>query len=256
VKSVDEMMNWSKTLDYACFDSNVDAGEMKIPAVCGANDTLYYFIEDNADSANFYDVDFTHTGVSNDENVITGIDHIGQTLKPEDYNSATLFYRAMLDLDIEEPIDLLDPQGLLYSRVARNKRGSIRIPMNTTHSWGTSSQRFIEMSQGGGFQQIALCTTNIFVSAEKISSEYILTMPNNYYLDLRARSDLDEQIIASMQKFNILYDKDENGDFFHFYIRELNGLFFEVVQRNDNYQRYGEVNAQIRLAAQKHSEKL
>jgi 4-hydroxyphenylpyruvate dioxygenase len=53
-----------------------------------------------------------------------------------------------------------------------------------------------------------------------------------------------------MQKFNILYDKQDEGEFFHFYCKELNGLFMEVVQRKDNYNRFGEVNAQVRLAAQ------
>lgn len=32
--------------------------------------------------------------------------------------------------------------------------------------------------------------------------------------------------------------------------KETNGLFFEVVQRVGNYQKYGETNAFIRLAAQ------
>jgi 4-hydroxyphenylpyruvate dioxygenase len=53
-----------------------------------------------------------------------------------------------------------------------------------------------------------------------------------------------------MQSLNILFDRNTEGSFYHFYLKEVNGLFFEVVQRVGNYDRYGEVNAQVRLASQ------
>ena len=49
---------------------------------------------------------------------------------------------------------------------------------------------------------------------------------------------------------NILYDKDEAGEYFQAYTESFQDLFFfEIVERR-GYQGFGAVNASIRLAAQ------
>jgi 4-hydroxyphenylpyruvate dioxygenase len=104
---------------------------------------------------------------------------------------------------------------------------------------------------GAGIQQIALATDDIFKTADSISKKgYILPMPSNYYNDLRAKEALPLDIIQKMQDNNILFDFNTEGVFYHFYCKELNGLFIEIIQRIGNYDRYGEINAQLRLAAQ------
>ncbi|WHR52525.1 hypothetical protein O8413_06465 [Vibrio furnissii] len=63
------------------------------------------------------------------------------------------------------------------------------------------------------------------------------------------RFQLEAELLATMQAYNVLYDENDDGHFFHFYTKEHFGVFLEVVQRV-NYQGYGEPNAHIRLAAQ------
>jgi 4-hydroxyphenylpyruvate dioxygenase len=58
-----------------------------------------------------------------------------------------------------------------------------------------------------------------------------------------------------MQEFRILYDRIGAGEFFHLYTRSINGMFFEVVERRGGYDRYGEANAPVRLAAQAAAER-
>jgi 4-hydroxyphenylpyruvate dioxygenase len=53
-----------------------------------------------------------------------------------------------------------------------------------------------------------------------------------------------------MQELGLLYDRDAQGDFTHFYTETVGGVFFEVVQRRGPYDGYGAVNAPVRLAAQ------
>jgi 4-hydroxyphenylpyruvate dioxygenase len=49
---------------------------------------------------------------------------------------------------------------------------------------------------------------------------------------------------------NILYDRDEQGEYFQFYSRAVaKRVFFEVVERRD-YDAFGAANAAIRLSAQ------
>ena len=78
----------------------------------------------------------------------------------------------------------------------------------------------------------------------------MLPIPENYYDDLEARSDLTAEEIDAMKALNILYDSDAGGPFRQAYTQTLDGgLFFEIVQR-DGYAGYGAANAGIRLTAQ------
>ena len=49
---------------------------------------------------------------------------------------------------------------------------------------------------------------------------------------------------------NILYDRDQQGEYFQLYTRSFKDLFFlEIVQRR-GYKGFGAINAPIRLNAQ------
>ena len=77
-------------------------------------------------------------------------------------------------------------------------------------------------------------------------------MSANYYDDLGARFGLEESFLSRLKDLNILYDEDENGNFFQLYSRPWGDeLFFEIVQRDDGYEGYGATNAPFRIAAQK-----
>jgi 4-hydroxyphenylpyruvate dioxygenase len=77
-----------------------------------------------------------------------------------------------------------------------------------------------------------------------------LRIPENYYDDLAARLDLDAAQLDRLQTRNILYDKDERGEYLQLYTRSFNDLFFlEIVERR-GYSGFGAVNAPIRLSAQ------
>jgi 4-hydroxyphenylpyruvate dioxygenase len=57
-------------------------------------------------------------------------------------------------------------------------------------------------------------------------------------------------VLAELRALQLLYDRDEHGSFLHFYTRTVGELFFEVVQRTDDYDGYGAPNAPVRLASQ------
>ena len=50
---------------------------------------------------------------------------------------------------------------------------------------------------------------------------------------------------------NILYDRDDAGEFLHAYNDPFDDrFFFEIVQRVGDYQQYGAANASVRMAVQ------
>jgi 4-hydroxyphenylpyruvate dioxygenase len=232
--------------------------KLDIPLVKGIGGMTYYFIDENQLNGEFYEVEFDSLiqvqSITN--NGIVRVDHLGHSVATNLYASNALFYRAFLGLDVEESLEILDPRGIVYSRVAKNKAGTIRISLSSTRSIGTATEQFTTR-KGSGIQQIAFESTDIFTTAQSIKNkELILQIPTNYYDDLRAKTQLSEAVIDQMQQHHILYDCQADGEFFHFYFKELNGLFFEVVQRKAIYNRYGEINAQVRLAAQERSRKV
>lgn len=56
----------------------------------------------------------------------------------------------------------------------------------------------------------------------------------------------------SLRRANILYDRDENGEYFQLYSPNYgDGFFFEIVERRGGYAGYGAPNAPFRIPAQK-----
>jgi 4-hydroxyphenylpyruvate dioxygenase len=88
------------------------------------------------------------------------------------------------------------------------------------------------------------------VQAMRRNGVQMLSMPENYYDDLETRSDLSPERLALLRANDILYDRDEHGEYLQAYTKPFKDLFFfEIVERR-GYQGFGAVNAAIRLAAQ------
>lgn len=254
--------NVKKTLDVAehylaeRFDNQAGPGELNIPAVRGVGDSLVYFVNRGKDFR-FFDIDFkANEGVQGEQGVgLKRIDHIGQTVANVDFLSTAFFYKALFGFDIQAKQDLPDIHGLVVSRTATNKDKSVRIPINMTNARSASAERFIVKTHGSGVQQIAFSCDDIFVAAKNMDQEKVLAIPNNYYRDIEARFALPAELIEKMKAHNILYDQNDQGEFFHFYTEAIHGVFFEVLQRVGKYDNYGEANAFVRLAAQADREK-
>ena len=163
-----------------------------------------------------------------------------------------MFYKTVLGFTDEPQVELADPYGAFYSRVLRSNDGIVRIPVNIADGGSTAVSRFIENFGGGGVQQIALSTDDLFsfVDAARARGVKFLDIPDNYYDDLSARYDLAPELIERMRDLGILYDRSRTGEFFHIYTRMFDQrFFFEVLQRK-NYDLFGAANTPVRLAAQ------
>ena len=244
--------SFDRAAQYHCasFMNQAGPGELNIPAIRAIGDSLIYFVDDQC-KVNFYDVDFAPiAGIEKAGIGLERIDHIGQTVAHTDFLSAAFFYKSLLEFDITASQDLPDIYGLIVSRLAVSQNKKVRIALNMTSTSKASSQRFLDKTKGSGVQQIAFSCSDIFATASAIPAALLLEIPNNYYLDLAARFGLDKALLTRLRSHNIMYDRSEEGEFIHCYSKEVNGVFFEIVQRVDNYQNYGEGNAHVRLAAQ------
>jgi len=77
----------------------------------------------------------------------------------------------------------------------------------------------------------------------------MLAVPANYYDDLEARFGLDRAFVGDLAALDLLYDRDERGEFLHAYTVPVGDLLFEILERRGDYRGYGVANATVRLAA-------
>ena len=67
----------------------------------------------------------------------------------------------------------------------------------------------------------------------------------------RSALRLGADLSARLRSLSILYDRDEQGEYFQLYSRTYgDGFFFEIVERRNGYRGYGAPNAPFRIAAQ------
>jgi 4-hydroxyphenylpyruvate dioxygenase len=234
----------------------VGPGELDIPAVRGLGGSLVYFVDDSSALGRWSDVDFDATGETSADAGLTGVDHIAQTMHYEEMLTWLLFYTSLLDARKTPSEAVLDPGGVVQSQVIESGIGGadqgLRLVLNGSQSHRTLSARFVTDFFGSGVQHIALATDDIRATVAKMvaGGVTLLAIPENYYDDLEARTDLSAAEIDALKALNILYDRDAHGVFYQAYTTTLDdGFFFEIVQR-DGYAGYGAPNAGIRLSAQ------
>ncbi|MDR6954852.1 4-hydroxyphenylpyruvate dioxygenase [Ancylobacter sp. 3268] len=235
----------------------VGAGELDIPAVRGVGGSLVYFLDRASALGRWSEVDFEPTGEAVPGTGLLGVDHVSQSMQYEEMLTWLLFYSSLFDTHKSPTQAVIDPGGVVQSQVIESgpvdgAGHGLRLILNGSQSHRTLSARFVNELFGSGVQHIAFATRDIASTVTRLVAGGVamLPIPENYYDDLEARSDLTVGQIDELRTLSILYDRDATGEFRHAYTAPLNGgFFFEIVQR-DGYAGYGAANAAIRLTAQ------
>ncbi|MEZ5536190.1 MAG: hypothetical protein R3F02_11285 [Thiolinea sp.] len=235
------------------YETSVLPGEMAIPAIRTIWDGLLYLVDRTPGAPHFYEVDFEALPGMGSEAPqgfgLTRIDHITQAVAPAEFLAQVQFYKVLFDLEANPEHDLKDAHGVVHSQSLVNKTHTVQFPVNTSHEPASSTERFRNRFSGSGVQHLAMQCDDIFHVAEHLNPHNILPIPAAYYAELKQNFGLDDALLEKMNTFNVMYDRNESGELFHIYTRHINGLFFEIVQRN-HYAGFGERNAATRLAAQ------
>ena len=249
----------AKAMAARTFEQPVGLGELKIPAIRGGGGVMH-FIDSKSELARVWDIEFkpvSGKARAADASLLR-IDHIAQTVNFKDILSWGLFYSAIFATHKTSMVDIADSAGLVGSQVIENADGSMRVTLNGSESQHTLAGHFIAESFGSAVQHTAFQSSNIFASAHALKSNgfNLLELSKNYYDDLAARFGLDTDFLEKLSSNQILYDRDESGEFFQLYSQNFGeGFFCEIVEYRGKYSGYGSANAQFRIAAQKRSQR-
>jgi 4-hydroxyphenylpyruvate dioxygenase len=228
----------------------VGPNELELAAVRAPDGSLIYLVDERAD---VYGTDFVLPPLSHAGGGLKRIDHMAMALPADSLDSWVLFYKSLLDFEADDEVVLPDPYGLVKSRALRSRCSSIRLPLNISENRNTAISHALSSYRGSGVHHIAFDCDDIFaeVSRAKEAGVPLLDIPLNYYDDLAARFDFDDEFLSELAYFNVLYDRDaQGGELFHVYTEPFEGrFFFEIIQRKNGYAGYGAANVAVRLAA-------
>ena len=216
------MSNCSRTI-FTPFRQAVGPGELEIPAVRGLGGSLVSFTDTKSQLGRVWDIEFTPLDAarSHRDTGLSVVDHISQSMQYEEVLTWQLFYCALLDLAKTPEQEVLDPGGIVKSQVLQTTAGELRFVFNASQSSRTLSSRFLSEAFGSGVQHIVFATNDIFATATALKENGVsfLTIPENYYDDVEAKTDLPEAAIDRLKANNILYERDGSGEYLQAYTR-------------------------------------
>ncbi|MEN3300733.1 MAG: 4-hydroxyphenylpyruvate dioxygenase [Pseudonocardia sp.] len=223
------------------------AGEADLPAVEAADGTAIFFCHSGSEPSSWLS-DFAPTGEGDPEGTITHVDHVALTQPYDHFDEAALFYRSVLGLQTQHSSEIAAPFGLVRNRTVADPAQTVRIGLSVSvlrrgEEWGP---------RVSDPQHVAFASTDVLAAARAVraAGAALVDVPDNYYDDLDARLAPPPDLLADLRETGVLFDRDAQGEFLHFYTAVLGGrVFFEVVQRIGGYAGYGEANSPVRMAA-------
>ncbi|MEV8149418.1 TIM barrel protein [Arthrobacter sp. NPDC080073] len=173
------------------------------------------------------------------------IDHVNLAQPWQHFDEAVLFYTSALALEPQPFAEVPSPSGLVRSQVMQTSDRAVRLVLNLAPLLQQGTRKSYQ-------EHIAFAVDDLVDTARAAQARGLdfLQIPANYYEDLDARFALDPAFLATLKELNLLYDRDANGEFLHFYTATVGSVFFEMVERRGNYDGYGAPNAPVRHAVQ------
>ncbi|MFF2031621.1 bifunctional sugar phosphate isomerase/epimerase/4-hydroxyphenylpyruvate dioxygenase family protein [Arthrobacter sp. NPDC058192] len=180
------------------------------------------------------------------------IDHVNLAQPWQHFDEAVLFYTSALALEPQPYAEVASPTGLVRSQVMLTEDRGVRLVLNLAPllqqegpAAGTGHRRTYQ-------EHVAFAVDDLVATARAARDRGLdfLQIPANYYEDLDARFALDPDFLATLRELNLLYDRDADGEFLHFYTATVGSVFFEMVERRGAYDGYGAPNAPVRHAVQ------
>ena len=219
--------------------------EAELSAVAAPDGTEIFFTRTTPDG---WPADFLPTGADPAVGAgLTGVDHVALTQPFDSFDEAGLFYRAVLDLDLQGIVEVAAPFGLIRTRSVTGPDRRVRLSLSV------AALRRGDWTPGvPAPQYVAFATDDIVATAEALrtAGAPLLPVPANYAEDLDARFDLSAELLAAIRAYGLFYEEDARGAYLHLATAVLGDrVFFEAVQRLGGYDGYGTADVPVRMAA-------
>ncbi|WP_426325597.1 bifunctional sugar phosphate isomerase/epimerase/4-hydroxyphenylpyruvate dioxygenase family protein [Microbacterium sp. E-13] len=224
------------------------AGEQLLDGAVAPDGTEIFWSSHGPGAEPAWTAEFEHGATPPHESPVVAVDHVSLGQPWQVVDEAILFFSSVLELSAASSTEVASPQGLVQSRVMQSADGAVRIPLNV-------SPPILSGHRAAMPQHVAFTCDDIVALARSARTRGLerLPIPQNYYDDLAARFDLDDDFVATLSELDLVFDRDGDGDgeYLHFYTATVGNLFCEFVERRGGYGGYGAGNAPVRHSAQR-----
>lgn len=223
----------------------VQADEEVFQGICAPDSTEIFLCQGSPDGTAAWTHEFGEGLEHPSAGAQAVIDHVNLAQPWQHFDEAVLFYTSALALEPQPFAEVPSPSGLVRSQVMQTSDGAVRLVLNLAPVQQAHGQKTYQ-------EHIAFAVEDLVATARAARERGLefLQIPANYYEDLDARFDLEPGFLATLQELNLLFDRDADGEFLHFYTATVGSVFFEMVERRGGYDGYGAPNAPVRHAVQ------
>lgn len=172
------------------------------------------------------------------------IDHLTNNVDMGRMKTWVKFYQEVFGFKISRHFDISTGRTGLTSDVIESHCGKIKVPINEATEPESQVQEFVKRLKGEGVQHLALITTDIVPTLQKLKQREFkfLTVPHSYYEAVPTRVPGVTEDLGVLESHGVLLDGDQTGYLLQIFSEEVMGpFFFEFIQRKGN-KGFGEGN--------------
>ncbi len=232
--------------------TDVQEGELKIPAIEGIGGSHLFFVDTYGDKGSIYDTDFAFFDgwevlTKAADSRLTYLDHLTHNVNRGNMAKWAEFYERLFNFREIRYFDIEGKVTGLFSKAMTSPCGKIRIPLNESQDDKSQIEEFLREYQGEGIQHIALGSTDIYASVDILGERGIpfQDTPDTYYELVDSRVEGHGEPTAELEKRKILVDgapTEGQGLLLQIFTQNVIGpIFFEIIQRKGN-EGFGEGN--------------
>lgn len=167
------------------------------------------------------------------------LDHLTHNVKRGEMRTWSSFYRNIFGFEEQKYFDIKGQATGLFSQAMIAPDGAIRIPLNESQDDTSQIEEFLRQYNGEGIQHIALTTSNIYATVEKLRARGVKLQDtiDTYYDLVDKRVPGHGENVARLRANRILIDGNvgDEGILLQIFTENTFGpIFFEIIQRKGN----------------------
>ncbi len=264
IRVKDAALAYERALELGAraFPSEAGPMELNIPAIRGIGRSLIYLVDRYGDHS-IYDVDFIPFDDAPAQPFgagLTHIDHLTHNVRKGHMDEWAGFYERLFNFQEIRYFDIHGRATGLKSRAMVSPCGKIRIPINEPSDPRSQIQEYLKLYHGEGIQHIALATSDIYTTVERLREMGIqfMEVPEAYYEMVDARIPGHGEDLERLRRNRILIDGAPPqrggsgkgvGLLLQIFTETVIGpIFFEIIERKGN-EGFGEGNFQALFEA-------
>jgi 4-hydroxyphenylpyruvate dioxygenase len=229
-------------------DSALGAGAYVLQGIGGS---MLYLVDRYGAAGSLYDEWEQIAGAAEAEarnNVgLETLDHLTHNVRRGQMRTWSGFYNRVFNFAEQKYFDIKGQETGLFSQAMIAPDRAIRIPLNESQDEHSQIEEFIRDYHGEGIQHLALSTSDIYATVERLRARGVLLQDTieTYYELVDGRVPNHGEDLARLRKNRILIDGSrEEGLLLQIFTENLFGpIFFEIIQRKGN-EAFGHGNFQ------------